>query len=339
MSKLLSVFVFLLCAFSLCAQQRIGQRYTRTYATDMFEGFDALDSKSQIEQKSPSFWNGVDAQSPAEQFALANAHRQAGKTNAARKAYDALVAKWPASPEAPDAQLAIAEILEKSGSLERAFNEYEYLLSFYSGHCSVYDILDRQFRIANALLGKEKSFLGLDLGGTDDQRLRFEKIVRSAPRAPKVPELLLVIGSIREEEREFIEAIAVYDGLINRFPKSQFALEAAYRSARCRRELSLAQSENEGRCRNSVAFLKSVLDRMPDHPMHKEIQAWHDELYRLLVEQNYRKAVFYDTEQRNREAAKSAYRSFLKEFPNVPQAAEISARLKAIEAGAKPLRK
>lgn len=339
MSKLLSVFVLLLCASSLFAQQRVGQRYNRAYATDMFEGFDALDAKSDIEQKTPSFWNSVDAADAAAQDALAKSHLDAGRLKAARKAYDALVAKWPTSPQAPRAQQAQAEILEKLGLLERAFDEYQYLLTYYAGHCAVYEILDRQFRIANSLLGKEKSFLGLDLGGADEKRRRFEQIVRTAPRAPKVPELLLVIGGIREEEGELLEAIAVYDGLINRFRESEYVPEAAYRSARCRRELSLAQNENEGRCRNTLAFLKSVADRMPNHPMRKDLQDWRDELTRLLIEQNYRKAVFYDTEQRNRESAKSAYRAFLKEFPDAPQAKEISERLKAVEAGAKPLRK
>ncbi len=323
----------------LFAQQRIGQRYNRTYATDMFEGFDAIDAKAAVDQKKPSFWNGVDAPDSAAQFAFAKAKCDAGDLKAARKAYDALVAKWPASPEAPKAQLAMAEILEQLGSLERAFDEYQYLLTFYSGHCAVYDILDRQFRIANALLGKEKSFLGLDLGGTAEQRQRFEKIVRSAPRSPKVPELLLVIGGIREEEGELLEAIAVYDGLINRFRNSEYAPEAAYRSSRCRYELSTAQRENEGRCRNTLAFLKSVLDRMPNHAMRKELIQWQDELTRLLIEQNYKKAIFYDTEQRNRESAKTAYRAFLREFPDAPQAGEIAERLKAVEAGAKPLRK
>ena len=49
--------------------------------------------------------------------------------------------------------------------------------------------------------------------------------------------------------------------------------------------------------------------------------AWMSELTALLIEQNYQQAVFYDTKQRNVEAAKAAYRRFLTEFSDSHYAA------------------
>jgi hypothetical protein len=66
--------------------------------------------------------------------------------------------------------------------------------------------------------------------------------------------------------------------------------------------------------------------------------AWLNELTALLIEQNYQQAVFYDTKQRNAEAAKAAYRRFLSEFSDSRHAAQVRERLTQLEQGAAPLR-
>jgi outer membrane protein assembly factor BamD (BamD/ComL family) len=308
----------------------------RNYATDSFEGFDALDQDKRIPQKEKSFWYSVKYNDPQEQLDYAAKMEERGSLRTARKAYEALVREWPTSPQAVQSQLAIAQLREKTKNFERAFDEYQYLLTHYAGHCPYDEILDRQFRIANHLLHNNRSMFGWLLSGTDAIRERFEQIVRNAPRSAMAPEIMLIIGSIRVSADERVEAIAVYDGLLNRFPNSEQAMTAAYLAAKCRHELAVKFSYNETRCREAVAFMKSILSRLPNHPQKDQLKAWQTELVNLLIEQNYQQAFFYDSRTRNRDAAIAAYRRFLSEFSDSKYAQQVRARLVELEAGAPP---
>ncbi len=329
--------IFTLVAPTLAQTGRMGPG--RGYATDSFEGFDTLDEDTRIAQKEPSFWRAKPRETtPEAQLHYARERENAERNRKARKAYDALVRKWPTAPEAAQAQLELAKLLEKQKRFERAFDEYQYLLTHYAGNCPYQEVLDRQYRIANHLFHNNRSMFGWRLSGYDTIRGRFEQIVRNAPRGPLAPELMLIIGGIRVSEKELVEAIAVYEGLLNRFPQSPQAPDAAYLAAQCRYDLAVKHSYNESNCREGIAFIKSAMTRMPTHPQREQLAEWLETLTALLIEQNFLQAVFYDTRQRNVEAAKSAYRRFLAEFSDSKYAAQVRQRLDELEHGAAPLK-
>lgn len=331
--------VTLLSAFDSARAQtgRVGPGHG--YATDSFEGFDALDDDPRVRQKEPSFWRTkVRRPSANEQLSWARELEQAGRDKRARKAFDALVRKWPTASEAATAQLELAQVLEKESKFERAFDEYQYLLVHYAGHCPYQEVLQRQFRIANYLLHNNRSMFGWRLSGYDTIRGRFEQIVRNSPRGSLVPQAIMIIGGIRVTEKEWPEAIAVYEGLLNRFPRAPEAEDAANLAAQCRYDLAVKHVYNESNCREAIAFIKSVQVRMPAHPQREQFATWLDTLTTLLIEQNYLQALFYDTRQRNVEAAKSAYRRFLTEFGDSSYAAQVRERLAELERGATPLK-
>ena len=83
------------------------------YATDAYPGFDGLDDLPKPEKKDTSWFLHVSRDTPAEQLAYAQQMEAEGSLRAARRGYDALVREWPASPEAPKAQLALAMIWAK----------------------------------------------------------------------------------------------------------------------------------------------------------------------------------------------------------------------------------
>jgi len=157
-----------------------------------------------------------------------------------------------------------------------------------------------------------------------------------APRSAIAPEVMLIIGSIRVSQGELQEAISVYDGILNRFPTTPQAVSAAFLTAQCRYELAVKHRYNEPRCREAIAFSKAVLARLPKHPQKEQMTVWLNELTGLLIEQNYQQAVFYDTKQRNVEAAKAAYRRFLTEFADSKYAPQVRDRLAELEKAAAP---
>lgn len=310
----------------------------RGYATDYFDGFSALDEDSRIPQKEKSFWYSVSEKDAASQLAYAQRMEKEGSFRAARKGYEALVREWPATKEALQAQLNLSAMFEREGKYEKAFDEYQYTIVHFAGNCPYYQILDRQFRIANSLLHNNKSMFGWTLSGLSPIREKFEQIVRNAPRSTKAAEAMLIIGGIREQETELKEAIQVYDGLLNRFPASEQADVAAYRSARCRYVLAKEEVDHEPRCREALAFLKALLARRPNHAQKSDLLAWQKELNALLVEQNYRATVFYDSKVRSVKPAKEAYKNFLREFGDSKYAPQVKQRLAELERGAPPLK-
>ncbi len=307
--------------------------FNRGYASDSFEGFEAVDQDTRIPQKEKSFWYSVREKTPAAQLEYGIRLEALGRDKAARKAYEALIREWPTAPQAAEAQLALANLFERLQKFEKAFDEYQYLLIYFAGHCPYNDVLDRQFRIANYLLHNNRSMFGWLLNGTDTIRERFEQIVRNAPRSAIAPEVMLIIGSIRVSQEERQEAIAVYDGILNRFPSTPQAVSATFLTAQCRYELAVKHSYNEPRCREAIAFSKAVLARLPNHPQKAQMTLWLNELTGLLLEQNYQQAVFYDTRQRNVEAAKAAYRRFLTEFADSKYAQQVRERLAELDKG------
>ena len=99
------------------------------YATDKFEGFEAVDKDTRLPQKEKSFWYSVSEATAPAQLAYAAKRAAAGNNKSARKAYEALVRKWPTSPEAAHAQLALAQLFEQAEKYDRAFDEYQYLMT------------------------------------------------------------------------------------------------------------------------------------------------------------------------------------------------------------------
>lgn len=309
------------------------------YATDQFEGFEAFGVDDSIQQKTPSLWFGVRADSPAGQLAYARGELAQGHLRRARKGFEALVREWPATTEAAEAQLDLARLYEQRKKYARAFDEYQYLLTFYTGVCPYDEVLGRQFKIANFLLHDNKGLFGWALSGTDAARKRFEQVVRNAPGSPLAPQAMLIVGGIRTSEKETDEAIQVYDGLLNRYPETEQATDAAYLSAKCRYERAARHTYNEAHCRDAISFLRAVTARMPRHPKAKEMRGWLDELSRQLEEQSYANAVFYDSRQRNPSAAAAAYRNFLTEFRDSKYAERARARLAELEAKQAPAKK
>jgi hypothetical protein len=70
---------------------------------------------------------------------------------------------------------------------------------------------------------------------------------------------------------------------------------------------------------------------MPRHPQIAEMTKWLSELNIQLEEQCYKNAVFYDTRQRNRQAALTAYNTFLREFRESKYADRVRARVAELE--------
>ena len=123
------------------------------YATDAYPGFDGLDELPKPEKKDTSWFLHVSRETPAEQLAYARQMEDEGSLRAARRGYDALVREWPASPEAPKAQLALAMVwAKKYQDYDEAFEALEYMLDFYPRDCDYLELVEYEYQLVNMMI-------------------------------------------------------------------------------------------------------------------------------------------------------------------------------------------
>ncbi len=304
------------------------------YATDAYPGFDGLDDLPKPEKKDTSWiwFLRAKCSTPAEQMAYAHQLEAEGSLRAARRAYDALVREWPASPEAPKAQLALAMVwAKKCMDYDEAFEAIEYLLDFYPRDCDYLELVNYEYQLVNMMVKEKKTFLGMSFTSTRVCRQHYESIVRRAPGASYVPEAMLKIADLREQEDQYEEAVQVYATLASKFPLTPEARAATYLEAKARMWLCRRLSYNRPRCKDTLNYLDMAMKRFPDLDQLDELKTWQSELSQQLAEDAYAQAKFYDTKQRTRHAALSAWERFLKEYPDSPHAEEARARIEALK--------
>ena len=316
------------------------------YATDAYPGFEPRQNR-EPKFKDKSMWYSVKRDSPEAQLEFAHVFETNGHCKAAAKAYEALVREWPASAVAAEAQRRKASVLARMAAEKSdmslyadAFDEYEYLMHYFPGLCSYAKVAELQYKIASHLVEeKTKSIFGFKYDTNREKRLRLESVVRRAPGATWVPDAMLSIGKLRMEDGELAEAAEVFDNVVTRFPASAQAREAVFNACKCRYKLAKKMEYDASRCRNALNGMNMALKRYPDLSTADELKGWIDELSGKLEESAWKSAVFYDTRQRTKQAAVSAYQRFLVEFPESSHRGEAVARIEAIKSGAPPLRK
>ena len=309
------------------------------WATDQYPGFDGLDDLPVPEKKDKGWlwrWFGIGKpprESAALQLEWAKQLEGQGDYKGAVKAYDALVREWPSAPEAPLAQFQMAYVLEANLQVyDEAFEEYSYLLDFYPRQCPFAKVVAEQYKLVNLMMDTRRVFMGMSFTGNRELRQGYERIVRRAPGADYVPEAMLKIADLREQDHDYEEAVKVYAALRSRFAGTTEARRALYLEAKARMWLVRRMAYNLPRCKDTESYLKLALRKDPSHPDAEEMRVWLKELRDYLAEDAWTRAKFYDTKQRTRHAAVASYEKFLSEYPDSSHADEARARVTALKA-------
>ena len=312
------------------------------WATDQYPGFDGLDTLPAPEKKEKGWlseWLGVgspEGDTALEQMSVAKGLEEKGEYKDAVKAYDVLVREWPASVEAPEAQYRMAKLLETNlGEYADAYEEYSYLLDFYPRECPYADVVEAQYKLVNLLYDTRRVFLGMSFTGNRELRQSYERIVRRAPGAVYVPEAMLKIADLREQDTDYEESISVYSTIRSRYPGTDAARIALYREAKARMWLVRRLAYNLPRCKDTESYLKLAIRNDPSHPDVEEMRTWLKELSDYLAEDAWTRAKFYDTRMRTRHATIAAYERFIAEHPDSSYADEARSRIAVLKDGNK----
>ena len=300
------------------------------YATDYYPGFENDKDATSPERKEPrwfAFINGPNRTNATEQLEYCDGLLAAGDWSKARKQLDALVREWPTSPEAPEAQLKLAEVMLNNLLLyEDAFAEYRYLLDFYSLQCDYAAIADKLYNVAQVMKREGKEVMFIRFANTVDVRRAFEACVMRAPGAKWVPEAMLEIASLREDEGKYEEAVKVYENLRSLHPSSNEAKTAILREAEDRMLNMRERSYNRARGRETIDFLRMALRtcRAVDTERIKLLLA---DAVAMSEDEAYQGAKFYDSPTRTLRSAVNAYERFIADNPGSSKVDEARARL------------
>lgn len=303
------------------------------YATDAYPGFDCEEDVLSPEKKSPKWFswiNGPNRDTPAEQFSYCESLAADGNESKAAKHFDALVRQWPDSPEAPKAQMRLAELRLKELDSEEAFREYRYMLDFYALQCDYDAIAEKLYKIATLMRDEGKTIVFFRFKNSVDVRRAFEAAVLRAPGAAWAPAAMLTIGDLREEEGKWTEAVKVYENLRNIHSGSPEAKKAVLLEARARMTVLRQREYNRDRAQDTRDFLRQAMIACEEDAV-TEIKELLDEVSVLLENESYLAAKFYDSKMRTARSAVNAYEKFLAEYPDGRFAPVVKARLEELK--------
>jgi outer membrane protein assembly factor BamD len=260
-------------------------------------------------------------------------YRQKDYSTALRAAYR-VVSVWPLSDYAPDAEYLMARCLEAKRKDEAAFKAYQGLIDKYpsSGHYE--DVLWRQYNIANRFLGGEWTKLWNIVPffpSMDTAAEMFNQIVTNGPYSDVAPHAQLRVGVAREKQKDYPTAVVEYQKAADRYnDQPTIAADAIFREAESYREQAGASEYDQGTAEQAI---ETYTDFMTLYPNDKRVPKAQKAITALKAQQvrgAFEVALFYE-KSRKWDGAAIYYNEVLQLDPNSTYAGPARQRIEALK--------
>jgi outer membrane protein assembly factor BamD (BamD/ComL family) len=222
------------------------------------------------------------------------------KTNygVAMKAARRVVAVWPLSDYAPQAQYLVGRCYEAKGSDERAFAAYQKLLEKQPKITNYQEILQRQYGIANKFLaGKWFRIWGIVplYPSMEKTAELYTKIVKNGAYSDIAPQAQMKIGAAREKQSKFPMAVKAYELAADRYAdRPQVAADALYRGGLALRKQAKTAEYDQSIAGKAIATFTDFITLYPDDKRVPETQRIIAELRSEQARGNFQTAKFYE---------------------------------------------
>jgi len=255
--------------------------------------------------------------------------------NLALRAARRVIAQWPLSDYAPDAQYLIGQCYEAKKQHERAFRAYQKLLEKYpkSQHCE--DALQRQFKIAERFLGGEwfKLFGRIpffpSMGKT---AAMFQQIVSNGAYSAVGPAAQLKTGAAYEKRKDYAAAVKAYEVAADRyFDRAEIAAEALYRAGVAYYKQTLKAEYDQTTAAKAIAALTDFITLYPNDARTAEARKIIGALKTEQARGSFQIARYYE-KHRKYSGALIYYNEVLLQDPGSKYAAEARRRIDALMA-------
>lgn len=287
------------------------------------------------EERSDKSWNlftRARKDNPVDELASARRRREAGRLISAGRRYRAVYNQWPVSREAAEALWEYAETLATRGRERKAFDTYQQLIEEHPGKFPYEEALERQFNIAVHMMTRRKS--RILFGGfrdPEDAVPFLEKVVANGPAWEKAPRAQFLIAKAYELGRTMDKAAMSYLKFELSYPEHELAAEAAYRRCIILHRLAIKSPRNTLLLDETWTAMTNFLTVYSEPEGHAEIAELRAEIRTRRADTAFEEAVFYDRKARRPQAALTAYRSFLRSFPDSAHSGKARLRIQELE--------
>lgn len=269
-----------------------------------------------------------------DQLQVAQEAFDSGNYSLALKAARRTVRVWPFSDFAPNAQYLAGRCFEEEGKDEKAFKEYQELLTKYPNSANYEEVLKRQFIIANRYLGGQwfKLWGVIPFFPSMDKTVEmYQKLIKTGPYSEVAPEAQMNIGSAREKQSDFPAAVKAYETAADRYHDQKgVAADALYKAGQAYLKQARTAEYDQSIAGQAIATFTDFITLYPEDPRVTEAQA---HIASLRTEQSRGSLIvarFYE-KKKQWDGALVYYNEVLQRDPQSPYAEEAKQRIEEIK--------
>jgi outer membrane protein assembly factor BamD len=240
---------------------------------------------------------------------------------------------WPLSDYAPDAEYYIGRSLEETGKDEAAFKAYQNIIEKYPRSSRYEEVIWRQYVIANRFLGGEWFRLWgvIPYPSMDQTAQMFDKIVNNGPYSDVAPHAQLRVGAAREKQKNYPDAVKAYATAADRYyNQPTIASDALFREGVSYARQAAKAEYDQNTALQAIATFTDFITLYPDDqrvPKAQHAIAW---LKAEQVRGNFEIARFYE-KSKKWNGALVYYNEVLQLNPNSPYAASARQRIEVLK--------
>ncbi len=224
----------------------------------------------------------------------------------ALKAARHLVKQWPLSDYAPEAQYLLGRCYEAKRSDEKAFKEYQTLITKYPKYEKTDEILKRQYDIAGRFLaGQWFRLWGVIpfFPSMDKTADLYQKVVNNGPYSDVGVQAQMKIGTTREKQKNYVQAAKAYEVAVDRYnDRPAVAADAFYREGIAYEKQALKAEYDQSTAGKAIATFSDFATLYPNDARVPQTQKIISTLKTEQARGSYQVAQFYERYRRWRGA-------------------------------------
>lgn len=252
----------------------------------------------------------------------------------ATKAARRTVSVWPFSDYAPQGQYLLGRCHEARLNDEAAFKAYQKLIERYPKVSNYDEVILRQMAIANRFLAGQwfRAFGYVPLFPSMDKTIKlYEQVIKNGPYSEVAPQAQVNIGAAYEKKivSDYPEAARSYERAADKYADRKEGTDALYRAGETYFKQAKKAEYDQSVAAQSIA---TFTDFTTLHPGDKRVPEAQKKIDALRTEQargSYEIARYYER-HRKWEGAKIYYNDVLSKDPNSPYAEEARQRIDSI---------
>jgi len=253
-----------------------------------------------------------------------------GEAEKAVEEYKKVLRYFPESNYCDLAQYSIGRALEAQGNYDEAVEAYQKVVDDYPNTQLFSHVLEKQRKIADRFfeLGvqREERFVLLRGSNFDKAIETYRTVINNQPFGDLSAEAQYRIGLCYMKLELYDEASAEFQKVIDYYPTSEWAMEAAFGTADCKFCQALPCEYDKTAVEDAITKFRYFLAAYRDSSRAEEAREKLDQLLDVAAEHEYRIGMYYHHNMRY-DSARLYFHSLVRDYPGTPWADKASETL------------